>query len=340
MPSIQPGCHEVSKAAADGLRYVSLLRYADGTRHCIGAKFQESEEIEKGEDYTISLQIAQEPMINMEGESKKQWSKAPSGLRIWGVSSITEEYELLVETAAVEHQEWRVYSFIVSPIKRSYDILCFEPCPAVEEGENGSILIDHISPVVKLGQDRTLFPMVLRNPSFEDIPNTSTVPKGWKDYGPFSETPPDIQPGMFECTLAPRNGNSYLGLVVRDNDTWESVGQQLHVPLQRDSQYVFTAWLAKSALYMSTSKTTRMPANYATPVVLRIWGVNSSRDRELLATSPLVTNTQWAKSQLMLQPQKGNWKHLVLEAYYKDSKLFPYNGNLLIDKCSLSAIRN
>lgn len=340
LPSVQPGCHEVSKAAADGLRYISLLRYADGTRHCIGAKFQENGEMKKGEAYTVSLQMAHAPMMKVGSESKKRQRSSPSGLRVWGVSSLTEEYELLVETAAVEHQEWKTYSLIVSPIQRNYDMLCFEPCPALDEGEDGSILIDHISPVVKLGQDRMLFPMALKNPSFEDIPNVSTVPGGWKDYGLSTETPPDIQPGAFECTLAPRDGNSYLGLVVRDNDTWESVGQRLQVPLQQDSQYVFTAWLAKSALYMSTSKTTRMPANYATPVVLRIWGVNSSRDRELLATSPLVTHTQWLKSRFVLQPKKGIWKHLVLEAYYKDPKAPPYNGNLLIDKCSLSAIRN
>jgi len=340
LPSIQPGCHGVSMEAGDGLKYISLLRYANGTRQCIGAKFQEGGEMKKGEDYEISLQMAQEPTMRVKGESKENSAQTPSGLRIWGVSSLTEEYELLVETAAVSQQEWTTYSLVISPIKRDYDMLYFEPCPALDEGKDGSILIDNISPVVKLVRDATLFSISLKNPSFEDLPQVSKTPAGWKDYGPLTETPPDIQPGAFECTLAPRDGVSYLGLVVRDNNTFESVGQRLQVPLQQDSQYVFTAWLARSALYMSTSKITRMPANYATPVVLRIWGVNNSRDRELLATSPLITHTEWLKSRFMLRPKNGTWKHLVLEAYYKNLEDMPYNGNLLIDKCAFFAVRN
>lgn len=297
--------------------------------------------MKRGEDYEISLEMAQAPMIKVADEAKKLQPTASSGLRIWGINSLTKEYEMMVETAGVEQQDWKTYSFIVSPSKNSYDLLCFEPCqPLGENSKSGNLLIDNILPVIICRLGNSSSRVELSNPSFEDLPYASKTPWGWINYGVSTETPPDIQPGAFECMLAPQDGDSYLGLVVRDNDTWESVGQPLNVPLQRDSQYVFTAWLAKSALYMSSSKTTNLPANYATPVVLRIWGRNGPDDRELLATSPLVTNMQWAKSRFVLQPQKGNWKHLVLEAYYKDSKLFPYNGNLLIDKCSLSAIRN
>ncbi len=334
-PSIQPSCHEVSKSAAHGLRYVSLLRYADGTRQCIGAKFQAGGEMKKGEGYEIGLHMAQAKAVKVD---KRQFT-ATSGLRIWAVNSQTDAYEVLAETASIDHPEWKNYSITVSPAKGNYDMLYFEPCPVLEEQKDGNILIDNILPVVRYRGEKTSR-IALRNPSFEDLPNAGWTPTGWTNYGASTETPPDIQPGAFECTLAPHDGASYLGLVVRDNDTWESIGQPLNVPLQRDSQYVFTVWLAKAPLYMSTSKTTNLPANYAIPVVLRIWGSNGPNDRELLATSGLVTNTTWLKSHLVLQPRQGTWNHLIIEAYYKEPTLFAYNGNILIDQCSLSAVRN
>ena len=40
------------------------------------------------------------------------------------------------------------------------------------------------------GQDTIYF----ENPSFEDIPRHSHVPKGWRNCGFAGESPPDIQP--------------------------------------------------------------------------------------------------------------------------------------------------
>ncbi|HRI59483.1 MAG TPA: hypothetical protein PK228_07160, partial [Saprospiraceae bacterium] len=76
---------------------------------------------------------------------------------------------------------------------------------------------------------------MLSNPSFEDTPKTGEVPVGWYDCGAAMETPPDVQPGSFGVVSSPYDGNTYLGMVVRDNETWEAVGQQLQQLLLLDS---------------------------------------------------------------------------------------------------------
>ena len=76
-------------------------------------------------------------------------------------------------------------------------------------------------------------PIELNNPSFEDFARASKEPRGWYDCGFPGETPPDVQPsGGFEVFKPAYEGRTYLGMVVRDNDTWESVAQRLSRPLQ------------------------------------------------------------------------------------------------------------
>ena len=185
------------------------------------------------------------------------------------------------------------------------------------------------------GWGQAVIPLV--NPSFEDPPRASEVPSGWYDCGASGETPPDVQPGAFQVTTPPQHGNTFLGLVVRDNETWEAVGQELPQPLLKDSVYELRIFLARSALYLSTSKLTGQEANYATPVMLRVWGGSDDCDKsELLALSPLISHTDWKEYVLILSPlENDRYSYITLEAYYKTPVAFPYNGNLLLDNCSL-----
>ena len=82
-------------------------------------------------------------------------------------------------------------------------------------------------------------PIKLTNPSFEDLPHHSKPPRGWIDCGFDGETPVDVQPnGTFSVTKPAAEGNTYIGMVVRDNDTWEAVSQRLSRPLQAGQCYV------------------------------------------------------------------------------------------------------
>lgn len=174
----------------------------------------------------------------------------------------------------------------------------------------------------------------LQNSSFEDIPRAGVVPAKWENVGPSSETPPDIQPGSFQVAKTAHSGNTFLGLVVRDNDTKEGVAQRLTSPLIKGQCYKFSLWLCRSEMYLSQSPTTKKPANYITPVKLNIYGgiVNSLRS-QLLASSEEVINTDWREYTFEFKANQ-DYLYLIIEADFKKPVLFPYNGNVLVDNAS------
>lgn len=160
------------------------------------------------------------------------------------------------------------------------------------------------------------------------------MPEDWINMGAPNESPPDIQPGQFGVRLKAQDGNTYLGLTVRDNNTWEGVGQRLDGYLQKDSAYRFSLWLARSNELISISRTTQQEAQYNAPTVLKIWGVNSqTQEEELLAESEAVGHSAWTKYTFTLKPTVADFDEIDLMAYY--AKGFEQkNGNLLIDNCS------
>jgi len=174
----------------------------------------------------------------------------------------------------------------------------------------------------------------LQNASFEDIPRCCQTPAKWLDIGASNETPPDIQPGSFNVTRPAKNGNTYLGMVVRDNDTGEGVSQRLVSPLKKGYCYHFTMWLCRSELYLSQSPTTRKPANYITPIRLALYGgTESSYTAQLLSITEEITNSEWKEYVFEIKP-KEDFDFFTLSAQHKKPLLFPYNGNVLVDHAS------
>jgi len=174
----------------------------------------------------------------------------------------------------------------------------------------------------------------LKNPSFEDPPRAGKPPTSWNDCGFPGETPPDIQPGKFGATKAPYDGNSYLGLVVRDNDSWERVSQRLSKPILADQCYSFSMFLARSNIYLSQSQLTNNLVQYSTPCVLRIWGGDDRCSKnERLAESELVTSNDWTQFDFKFEPNQTH-TYILFEVFYKTPTLFPYNGNILLDNAS------
>jgi outer membrane protein OmpA-like peptidoglycan-associated protein len=185
--------------------------------------------------------------------------------------------------------------------------------------------------------------ILVRNPSFEDSPRRGgafPLPiRGWYDCGLLhfpSESPPDIHPVDFwSVTKDPSQGQTYLGMVVRYNDSWEAVSQRLSQSLIRGQCYRFEIDLAASPTYLSpTTANPKKEENFTQPAVLRIWGGNGICDEsELLAESPTVTNEAWGRYAFEFKP-RANYRFIILEAFYKTPNLFPYNGHILVDNGS------
>lgn len=178
-------------------------------------------------------------------------------------------------------------------------------------------------------------PIHLTNPSFEDYARPGKAPSGWYDCGFPAETPPDVQPDpTFSVNKPAVDGNTYLGMVVRDNDTWESVSQRLSRPLEKGQCYDFSLQLSRSELYISVSRVNGVEANYATPAKVRIYGGFGYCDKQyLLAESKLIINTRWLEYNFKFEPI-ANYSYLIIEVFYNTPTLFPYNGNVLVDNAS------
>ena len=179
------------------------------------------------------------------------------------------------------------------------------------------------------------------NPSFEGNPMEGGVfprlPKGWNDCGFPGETTPDVHPvrgGNFSVSKAPAEGNTYIGMVTRDNDTWEQVSQKLNDPLKAGKCYSFSAALVRSEMYLSQSRVTKKPANYVQPIQVRFYGGNSvCAKEELLAFSSLIKNIRWLQYEFTIHPNQ-DYKYITIEAFYNVPTLYPYNGNVLVDNLS------
>ncbi len=175
----------------------------------------------------------------------------------------------------------------------------------------------------------------LYNPSFEDTPRLSQTPIGWQDCNASGNSPVDTHPvpySDFQVTAAPAYGNTYVGMVVRENNAVEAIGQKLVEPLKKGRTYVFEIFLARSPQYMSGGFGREGSAtNFNTPCKLRILGGDSYCDRrELLAESELIVNEKWENKQFIFHP-KEDYDYLLFEAFYRNAVVTAYNGNLLMD---------
>jgi hypothetical protein len=181
----------------------------------------------------------------------------------------------------------------------------------------------------------------IANKSFEDFPRQGVnflSLGGWVDCGGFrfpGQTPPDIHPGNFwSNNNPPSHGETYLGMVVRDNKTWEAVAQRLSTSLKGNICYKFTIDLARSKKYLSKSPLTAIETNYVEPIILSLWaGKGICDDRELLAASSAVDHEDWKTYQFKIKPQK-DYDYLMLEAFYKSPVNKPYCGHVLVDNLS------
>lgn len=186
--------------------------------------------------------------------------------------------------------------------------------------------------------------LILNNPSFEDIPHKGGAQpdqgiRGWYDCGEIQfprETSPDIHPiNAWEVNTPASEGRTYLGMVVRDNDSWESLSQRLKQPIEEGKCYRFSIDLSRSSYYVSASRITRNIENYTEPAVLRIWGGTGVCGRhELLAESSTVANNEWQTFEFEFEPSR-DVNYFTLEAFYEVPVLIPYNGHLLLDNASV-----
>ncbi|MCB0570457.1 MAG: carbohydrate binding domain-containing protein [Phaeodactylibacter sp.] len=161
----------------------------------------------------------------------------------------------------------------------------------------------------------------IKNASFEGKAQDATVPAGW--FACEAGTTPDILPGPWGVYEEAAEGETYVGLITREDGTWESIGQRLSPTLKPKECYTFTLAVAHSQTY----------AGYNNPLRLRIWGgtARCGKDQMLLETG-FIREPEWEEFEVQFVPKKPI-NYILVEAFYKDGN-FSYRGNILIDDFS------
>jgi hypothetical protein len=168
---------------------------------------------------------------------------------------------------------------------------------------------------------RTEEKVMLRNPSFEDRPAASKVPREWMTVNAGST--PDIMPGAWGVHLPPQDGFAFVALVTRQDGTTEDITQRLTSTLKANVCYTFSLYLAHTTRYVG----------YDLPVRLRVWGGDQPGKKQLLCSSPVISHTDWRRYTFQFVPNHP-LQYLILEVYYAPGVFRPYRGNLLLDNCS------
>lgn len=169
----------------------------------------------------------------------------------------------------------------------------------------------------------------LDNPSFEDSPRDATMPTGWESCGEY--TTPDILPGenkwgkpIWDVIHKPTDGETYLGLITRVDNTSEHIGQKLSTPIKANQCYRFTLDLARSPYY----------AGYNKPIVLEIWLGNALGKQEELLDKIEVGHYEWQTYEIVAMIER-DMKYISFKAHYVAVTKRAYRGNVLMDNISV-----
>jgi gliding motility-associated-like protein len=180
----------------------------------------------------------------------------------------------------------------------------------------------------------------LSNPSFEGPPSTGVPPPSWKPC--LNLSTPDTQPGSWEITLPPSNGNSYISMVTRGlggysvDGTTEAIGTQLLSPLVSSKCYLVSVDVAifPGARFVDVWESKIF--YYDTPAILNVWSSSSNCEKKtLLYRSSPIANTRWEPLIFTITP-KEEISFLLLEADY--STVEKKYGNVLLDNMKIEAM--
>ena len=149
----------------------------------------------------------------------------------------------------------------------------------------------------------------------------ATVPVGW--FPCQTGTTPDILSGngkVWGVIEEPSAGKTYVGLITREDGTYESIGQWIRIPLAPKECYSFTLDVAHSPTY----------ANYNSPLRLRVWGGTGKCDQgQLLLETPFITDSEWTTIEVSFHA-KLTINYILIEAFYQEGSQ-NYRGNVLVD---------
>lgn len=201
----------------------------------------------------------------------------------------------------------------------------------------------YLLPLVLIGFAQHVFAqksMYLKNPSFEMIPRQNHPPTGWFDCNFDSESPVDVHGSdteFFGVKEFADDGECFVGMVTRDNGTYEGISAKLLQPLLKDSTYRLTISVNKSPDYQSISRTSSEPVNFNSDVVFEIWaGYHFCNMDTRLLEYNVDEQGVWTPITFYITPEK-NITFLGLYVRH-GTPSEDTNGHVLIDNLQLTKV--
>ena len=158
-----------------------------------------------------------------------------------------------------------------------------------------------------------------KNPSFEGQAADATMPRAW--WACSKGTTPDILPGFWGVYNTPEDGQTYVGLITREDGSYESIGQRLEHKLQAHQCYTMSLSLSHSSIY----------AGYSKAIYIEIYLSNTKCDlQERIWRSDVITREQWQNLSFEFTPTKA-YQYFTIVAVARRPET---NGNILLDNIS------
>ncbi len=199
----------------------------------------------------------------------------------------------------------------------------------------------------------------IKNGSFEDITASETdnmivhnVANNWKSGNYFrGESPVTIHTPdqvMFGVVNEAYDGDVFVSMVTRMNETWEGISQEFSEASKKDQKYTMTMTLAKSVkMFSAMSNVINIDENEfsngnAKSVVVNVWMDREYCDQrpnkhgQLIWTSPPIDHNEWKDYTFQFIPN-NNHKWIFIEVYFADAEeegAQAYFGHALIDYIS------
>ena len=178
------------------------------------------------------------------------------------------------------------------------------------------------------------------NPSFEMKPHAGGSRASY-DYflswdncnRMYAHSPFDVHAAntnYWEVRADPSDGNTFIGMVTREDGSTESISQKLLNPLQMDSCYMFTIDVMVTEKYKSHVSTRAFLQNFTNPVSLKIFLANTSCEKEtLIYTSRPITSKDWETLEITFTAD-DDFEYIIFAVDHLLSKE-PKNGHVLLD---------
>lgn len=153
-PDVQPGFFGCTTKAHDGETYLGMVARDTKTNESLGQRFEEGIVMQKGKNYSFSLSLAHSKrFISLSKLTNKASNfDEPVKLVIWSMSKKTphKRLELLAESPLIGHEEWRTYTFSMTPEKGHCYGIVLEVFwgNGPNEQTNGNILVDNCSSII------------------------------------------------------------------------------------------------------------------------------------------------------------------------------------------------